>query len=119
MAFADFRDFPVWQKASEMICEVYRLTSEFPKNEQFILSSNMRRAANSVGHNIAEGYGRFERRDKTRFYKIARGSAYELISQISVAAKLGFLKENQNTVINRYTTIISELDKLIKTIECR
>jgi four helix bundle protein len=49
----------------------------FPPDERFALTDDLKRAANSVVHNLAEGYGRFEARDKTRFYKIARGSAYE------------------------------------------
>ena len=100
-----------------MLEHIYKISSDFPTMEKYSLTSDMRRAANSVVHNIAEGYGRFERRDKSRFYKISRGSAYELISQISVASRLGYLNKDENTITNEYKVIISELDKLIKTIE--
>ena len=60
---------------------VYQITRPFPPEEKFGITSDMRRAANSVVHNLAEGFGRFENKDKSRFYKISRGSAYEIISQ--------------------------------------
>ena len=71
-------------------------------------------------HNVAEGFGRFEKRVKTRFYKISRGSAYEAISQILVAEKLGYLyPEIQHEIVEGYKEVIEELDKLIKSIESR
>ena len=119
MSFKDFRQFTVWQKSVEMLEFVYKVTSAFPKMEKYVLTSDLRRAANSVVHNIAEGYGRYENKDKTRFYKISRGSSYEVISQISVAIRLGYLKGTNNSILDRYKEIISELDKLIKTVESR
>jgi len=62
--------------------QVYKVTQRFPKKEKFGMVSDMRRAANSAIHNISEGFGRYEKLDKTRFYKISRGSCYELISQL-------------------------------------
>ena len=74
-----------WQKAFNLLREVYIIIRLFPPEEKYALTDDLRRAANSVVHNIAEGYGRFEARDKTRFYKISRGSSYESMSQILVA----------------------------------
>ena len=119
MPFKDFRQFSVWQKSVEMLKHIYSITTDFPKMEKYGLTNDIRRAANSVAHNIAEGYGRFENKDKTRFYKISRGSSYEVISQISVAIRLGYLSDTSNSVLDRYKEIISELDKLIKTVESR
>ena len=119
MPFKDFRQFSVWQKSVDMLEHIYVISSSFPRTEQYGLTGDMRRAANSVVHNIAEGYGRYERKDKTRFYKISRGSSYEVISQICVATRLGYLRETNDTVLDRYKEIISELDKLIKTVESR
>jgi four helix bundle protein len=78
----------------------------------------MRRAANSITHNIAEGYGRFEPRDKTRFYKISGGSSYELISKILVSLDLKYLNSecDINELTNFPKTIITELDSLIISI---
>lgn len=119
MPFKDFRQFSVWQKSVEKLEHIYKISSGFPTTEKYGLTSDIRRAANSVVHNIAEGYGRYERKDKTRFYKISRGSAYELISQISVASRLGYLNMDESIITNEYKEIIFELDKLIKTIESR
>ena len=111
---------PVWQKASTLLIEVYRITDEFPDSEKFGLTSDMRRSVNSIVHNIAEGFGRFENKDKSRFYKISRGSAYELISQAHTAFSLTFMTfQNKESTIAKSKEIIEELDKLIKTVESR
>jgi len=109
----------VWQKAFVLLLRIYEITKSFPNDEKFGLTSDMRRASNSVVHNISEGYGRFESRDKTRFYKISRGSSYEIISQIMVAHALGYIEEKteEENIINGYREIINELDPLIKSIE--
>ena len=76
MAYKDFTSMPVWQKALKLLIEVYQLTRKYPDHEKYGLVSDMRRAANGVLHNIAEGYGRYKNKDKTHFYKISRGSGY-------------------------------------------
>ena len=75
MGFEDFTQMPVWQLAFKLLVKIYEITKEFPAGERFGLVSDMRRSANSIVHNIAEGFGRYEARDKTRFYKISRGSS--------------------------------------------
>ena len=80
----------------------------------------MRRSANSVVHNVAEGFGRFENKDKSRFYKISRGSAYEIISQSHASHFLNFVKkEEKEFLIEGYKEIIDEADRLIKSVETR
>ncbi|RLD77420.1 MAG: hypothetical protein DRJ07_14740, partial [Bacteroidetes bacterium] len=91
MAYKDFTQMSVWKKAFELLTKIYRLTKLYPKEERYGMISDIRRSANSVVHNIAEGFGRFESRDKTRFYKISRGSAYEIISQILVSHALEYI----------------------------
>ena len=118
MAFKDFTAMPVWQKALKLLLEVYRGTKNFPDSEKFGMTSDMRRAANSILHNIPEGYGRFENKDKTRFYKISRGSCYELISQSIASFELRYLcQEDQDLIIISAKDIIDELDKIIKSVE--
>lgn len=85
-----FRDLLVWQKAMDLTVAVYRVTSEFPKAELYGLTSQMRRSAASIPSNIAEGSGRATRRDFAQFVCIARGSNYELETQIELAGRLGF-----------------------------
>ena len=94
MSYEDFTKMSVWQLAFDLLLMIYKETKTFPPEEKFVLVSDMRRAANSITHNIAEGFGRYESRDKTRFYKIARGSSYELISQPLISQKLEYIKKN-------------------------
>ncbi len=97
---------------------LYQLSKKFPDDERFGLTSDIRRAANSIVHNIAEGYGRFEGRDKSRFYKFSRGSAYEVISQLIVSSELKYLNDSEvNPKIDSCKDVITELDLLIKTVE--
>ena len=109
----------VWQKAFALLVKIYSITKTFPQEEKFGMISDIRRSANSVVHNIAEGFGRFEKRDKTRFYKISRGSAYEIISQIMASYALRFINNTneKDALILSYRDVIGELDSLIKTIE--
>lgn len=74
----------------------------------------MRRAANSVTENIAEGFGRYENKDKSRFYKISRGSSYELISQTISSFNLGYLSEEGKISLMEYKDVIDELEKSSK-----
>ena len=118
MSYKDFTDMPVWHKAFNLVLKVYEVTKNFPVEERYGLISDMRRAANSVTNNISEGFGRFERLDKTRFYKISRGSCYELINQSLVSNALGFISDTDKSELTRgYSDVISELDSMIKSIE--
>ncbi len=120
MAFRDYSQLPLWQKALQLLLTVYQLTKQFPDDEKFGLVSNMRRAANSTLHNFAEGYGRFEARDKTRFYKISRGSTYELHSESLASRSLEYLSvEGSKDICDQAEIIINELDSLIISIEKR
>jgi len=118
MAFKDFTEMTVWQKAFDLLLMVYKYTGQFPPDEKYCLVSDMRRAAHSVTNNISEGFGRYEPHDKTRFYKIARGSCYELINQSLASESLRYIDlDSRNALIERYKVVINELDPMIKTIE--
>ncbi len=86
-----YRDLIAWQKAKSVALEVYRCTRRFPKNELYGLSSQMRRAAVSVPSNIAEGKGRFSRKEFLQFLYHARGSLLELQTQLSIARDLDYM----------------------------
>ncbi|MBL8851436.1 MAG: four helix bundle protein [Planctomycetaceae bacterium] len=88
-----FEKLDVWQAAIEYADAVYRCTREFPADERFGLTSQVRRAAVSVSSNIAEGGGRGSNRDFIRFTQIAYGSLMESISQLQIARRQGFLKD--------------------------
>ncbi len=85
-----YRDLVVWQRAIEMTVAVYKSSSRFPKDEMYGLTSQVRRASVSVASNIAEGYGRGTRGEYKQFLNIARGSNYEVQTQLVIARELGF-----------------------------
>jgi len=85
-----FRDLIVWQRAIQMTVAVYKLTATFPKEEQFGLTSQLRRASVSIASNLAEGYGRNSRGEYKQFVGIARGSCCEVETQLVIAKQLGF-----------------------------
>jgi len=116
--YNDFRDMGVWQKSFAILIEVYSLLKTFPADERYALTDQLKRASNSIVHNLAEGYGRFESKDKTRFYKIARGSVYESMSQILVAESQNYLsKEISESLIERYKKLSEEINALIFFLE--
>ena len=92
---ASYRELKVWQRAIELSVAVYKLTSEFPKEELFGLTSQLRRAAVSVASNVAEGYGRGSKGEFRQFLGIARGSILELQTQLVIAKELGYGKAVQ------------------------
>ena len=90
-----YRDLSAWQKARLLVKEVYLLTAAFPVGERFGLVSQMNRAAVSIPLNIAEGYGRATTQDYLHFLRIARGSAYELETQLVLAQDLGLCTQER------------------------
>jgi four helix bundle protein len=86
-----YRDLVVWQKAMELVTEIYRSTETFPKEEIYGLSGQIRRAAVSIPANIAEGQGRLTPGEFRQFLGYARGSLLELETLILVARNLNYL----------------------------
>jgi four helix bundle protein len=89
----DYKRLRVWQKAHKLACAVYRVTRSFPKPERFVLGDQIRRAAISVGANIAEGCGRNGDGELRRFLNIALGSANELRYLLELAIDVEVLPE--------------------------
>jgi len=92
-----FKDLIVWQKAYKLVIEVYKITKNFPNDEIYGLSSQMRRAAVSIPSNIAEGYGRYYNKEYKQFLSIAYSSLCELETQYLLSVDLGYIKENKVT----------------------
>lgn len=86
-----FEDLLAWQEARKLAKLIYALTAKFPAGEVFGLTSQMRRAAVSVGANIAEGFSRRTTKDKCQFYTIAAGSLTELKSEAVTCKDLGYI----------------------------
>jgi four helix bundle protein len=89
MTGQSFRDLIVWQRAMQLTVAIYRLTQEFPKEELYGLTSQIRRCAVSIPSNIAEGQGRLSAGEFRQFLGIARGSTCELQTQLEIARSLG------------------------------
>lgn len=89
----NFSDLQVWQSAHQMALEIYKVSARFPKEEQYGLTSQMRRAAVSVPANIAEGFARVGKNEKLNFYNIAQGSLAELRYFFILAHDLGFIPD--------------------------
>ena len=87
---ASFKELIVWQKAVQMSLAIYKLTSSFPAAERFGLTNQLRRAAVSVASNIAEGYGRSSKGQYLVFLGHARGSNFEIQTQLVISRSLGF-----------------------------
>ena len=90
----DHRKLEAFALADALVIHIYRLTCAFPKEERYGLTSQMRRAAISIGANIVEGSARSSEADYVRFLIIAYGSACELEYEISVAERLGYLPDD-------------------------
>ncbi|MCX6143803.1 MAG: four helix bundle protein [Ignavibacteriales bacterium] len=82
-----------WQKAMELVTEIYRMTEAFPKKEEFGIVAQMRRAAISVPSNIAEGLTRRTNKDKIHFLNIAQASLSEIDTQIEISLRLGYVTQ--------------------------
>ena len=96
----DFRKLVVWQKAHEVTLAVYAATKDFPNDELYGLTSQMRRSSASIPTNLAEGCGRDTNAELARFAQIAMGSASELEYQLLLAHDLGFMSESKYVVLN-------------------
>ena len=112
----DFRNLQVWEKAHKLTLEVYQATRRFPYDERFGLTSQIRRAAGSIGANIAEGCGRRGNNELARFLQIAMGSASELEYHFLLARDLGFIKEQNHREID---TQITEIKRMLASLSSR
>src|SRR5579864_5895777 len=104
-----YEDLRVWRRAMDLILEVYRCTALFPKQEIYGLTSQMRRSAVSVPSNIAEGKGRFSRKELLQFLFHARGSLLELRTQITIARELDYLSSTEGETLTNHADEVGRL----------
>ena len=112
----DYRNLQVWQRSHQLVLEVYRLTTEFPADERFGLSSQIRRCAVSIPSNIAEGSARGSDGEFARFLYIASGSAAELDYQLLLAQDLGFLPQ---TAYQPLAAELAEIRRMLNSFSQR
>lgn len=104
-----YRDLKVWQAAMHVVQDIYRLTQAFPKEETYGLSSQLRKAAVSIPSNIAEGKGRSSDKELLHFLSNAKGSLFEVETQIMIADGLGYLTRPQGEDLLSKTAEIGRL----------
>lgn len=113
-----FKDLEIWKKSREFCSLVYEMTSNFPSEEKFGLTNQLRRAAVSVPSNIAEGCSRKSNKDFSRFLEIALGSMYEVETQLLISHDLGFIADEDLEILHlRLDSIVKMTSKFKSTLK--
>ena len=111
-----FEDLLAWQRAMDLVFQVYRDTEAFPKHEMFGPTSQLPRASVSVASNVAEGKGRGSEKELIQFLNCSRGSVYEIQTQLRIAQRLGYLTDKQATALREKSDEVGRLlNGLIKS----
>lgn len=111
------KNLEVYKIAFKLLKEVYLLTKSFPRDEQYGLRSQIRRAAISVCCNLAEGASRVSKAEKRKFYRISRSSLVELDTQFEISLTLGYHQESQIKNMENYlTSVFRMLSKMITNL---
>ncbi len=112
-----YRELIAWQKSVELVTQIYSITKEFPRDEIYGLTSQLRRSAVSVPSNIAEGQGRATKGEFIQFLGHARGSLFELETQIVIAEKLGYITpETESQIASKITEVARILNGLLTSL---
>ena len=116
--FRPHKKLDLWREAMDMVVELYELTKDFPREEEFGLKSQLRRAAVSVPSNIAEGLTRTTNPDKLHFLNIANGSLSEIDTQIEISFRLKYISNSvKENFERRLITVQKLLSGLIRSIK--
>jgi four helix bundle protein len=115
-----FRELIAWQRAMELVTEVYRATESFPRNEIYGLTAQLRRAAVSIASNIAEGQARHSHREFMHFLSTARGSSAEVQTQLLIAKNLTYIETDQaETLVEQTSNVCRLINALYSSIDRR
>jgi len=104
-----FTELNAWKEGHKLVLEIYKITKTFPKDEQFGLTNQLRRAAVSFTSNIAEGFSRNSYKEKLQFYSMALGSLTEIQNQLLVAKDIGYLTKQEFAKIAHQTITINKI----------
>ena len=110
---ASYKDLNAWQKSMSLAEAIYRIAQQLPKDEVYVLSDQMRRAAVSMPSNIAEGHGRNSAREFARFLLIAQGSKSELETQLQLCVRLHYMTNEQ---IEHAQRLCEEVGKMLRML---
>ena len=112
------KDLDVWKNSVNMVTSIYQMTEKFPKSEIYGLTNQIRRSAVSIPSNIAEGAGRFHKKEFIQFLYIALGSIAELETQIIISNNLKFISDSeQNEFEEKIVIVRKQLSGLIKYLK--
>jgi four helix bundle protein len=113
-----FTELEAWKEGHKLVLQIYDIVRRFPSKEQFVLSSQILRAAISITSNIAEGFGRFNRKEKIQFYYMGQASLVELQNQLIIAKDVGYITlEIFSTLWNQSIFVHKLITGLIKSIK--
>lgn len=90
---SSYRDLLVWQKSMDWTVKIYKITTSFPNEERYGLTSQLRKSSSAIPSNIAEGFGRKTTKDYLRFLNIALASSYEALTQIELSFRIGYISK--------------------------
>ena len=118
MKIKTFTNLNVWKEGHSIVLNVYKLTKEFPTEENYILTPQILRSSISITSNIAEGFSREGKKEKIRFYYISLGSLTELQNQLLITRDVGYIKVEKFREIADKTIIVQKmLNALIKSVK--
>ena len=108
-----YKDLQVWQKSMTLVTAIYKISKEFPKDEAYGLTSQMRRCAISIPSNMAEGYGRNSTNEYLYFLRIATGSLYELQTQMEISMNLYYLNRDE---FDKLYELSREIERMLSSL---
>ncbi len=113
-----FEDLEIWRLSHSLVLEIYRIVKSFPKSENYILTKQIIRSAQSIPANIAEGMGRYSKNELVQFLIIARGSVEETKYHLILARDLGYIDFNTfENMQSNYTLLGKKINSLISSIK--
>ena len=119
-AIRSYKDLEVWQRSMQLAEDCYRATADFPREEMYGMTAQIRRAACSIPANIAEGYGRDQTGAFVQFLRIAQGSARELETHLILAARVRLLREDvRDMLLDECERISKMLRSMIRALQSR
>ncbi len=112
-----FKELRIWQDGMEITEIIYKITKKFPESEKFGLANQLQRAAVSIPSNIAEGSGRNSKKDFAHFLSQARGSIYEIITQLEISSRVGITQtEEIQPLIDKCESLTKQISALINSL---
>jgi four helix bundle protein len=116
--YKSFKEMPIWEEAMDIAEDIFKITDNLPKKEDYGFTSQIRRSALSISANIAEAYGRYHTLDKVNFYYMSRGSITETQSHLEYGKRVGYLDKGTVQELDvRLSKLYNDLNKIIVSLK--